>query len=149
MNERVQYYGKNNGKSGPVEIHINNGPRNTNGEKKPVTPVQTSTTQNTSYGESVFDGGLLGLIGISILQWLLIVVTLGIGFPWAVCMKERWYAEHTVIEGRQLAFDGTGLQLLGNYLKWGFFTIITLGVYSLWVPLKMKAWIVSHTYIVD
>ena len=38
--------------------------------------------------ESKFTGGLLGLIGISILQWLLILVTLGLGVPWAICLKD-------------------------------------------------------------
>ena len=38
--------------------------------------------------ESKFNGGLLGLIGVSILQALISVFTLGIGVPWALCMKE-------------------------------------------------------------
>jgi uncharacterized membrane protein YjgN (DUF898 family) len=96
--------------------------------------------------ESKFDGGLLGLIGIGILQTLLCIVTLGIGAPWAVCMGERWQAEHTVIDGKQLVFDGTGGQLFGNYIKWFFLTIITLGIYSFWLSIKMKAWVVSHTH---
>ena len=56
--------------------------------------------------ESKFTGGLLGLIGINILQALLIMITLGFGAPWAICMKERWIAEHTYIDGQQLVFDG-------------------------------------------
>ena len=46
--------------------------------------------------QSKFTGGLLGLIGISILQGLIITFTLGIGTPWAVCLKENWVAEHTI-----------------------------------------------------
>ena len=95
---------------------------------------------------SKFDGGLLGLIGVGILQALLIVFTLGIETPWAVCMKESWLANHTTIDGRQLVFDGTGGQLFGNYIKWFLLTIITLGIYSLWLSIKMKAWVVSHTH---
>jgi uncharacterized membrane protein YjgN (DUF898 family) len=98
--------------------------------------------------ESKFNGGLLGLIGIGILQGLLIVFTLGFGAPWAVCMKERWYANHTTIDGRQLTFDGTGGQLFGNYIKWFLLTIITLGIYSFWLSIKMKAWVVKHTHLV-
>ena len=51
--------------------------------------------------ESKFDGRLIGLIGINILQFLLTVITIGIGTPWAVCMKERWMAKHTVIDGER------------------------------------------------
>ena len=97
--------------------------------------------------ESKFNGGLLGLIGIGILQFLLTLVTLGIGAPWAICLKEAWYAKHTVIDGGQLTFDGTGMQLFGNYIKWFLLTIITLGIYGFWLNIKMKAWVVSHTHI--
>jgi uncharacterized membrane protein YjgN (DUF898 family) len=93
-----------------------------------------------------FTGGLLGLIGISILQGLIITVTLGIGAPWAVCLKENWVAEHTINDGRKLVFDGTGGQLFGQYIKWFLLTIITLGIYSFWLSIKMKAWVVEHTH---
>ena len=48
---------------------------------------------------SEFKGGLLGLIGTNLLSILLIIVTLGIGTPWAVCRIERWKVNHTVIDG--------------------------------------------------
>lgn len=96
--------------------------------------------------ESKFTGGLAGLIGISILQFLLTLITLGLGTPWAVCMKERWIASHTLIDGRQLYFDGTGAQLFGNYIKWFLLTLITLGIYSFWLTIHMKKWVVKHTH---
>lgn len=96
--------------------------------------------------ESNFSGGLLGLIGISILQWLLIVFTLGIAAPWAICLKESWVAKHTVIDGRQLRFDGTGGQLFGNYIKWFLLTVITFGIYAFWLNIKMKQWVTKHTH---
>lgn len=97
--------------------------------------------------ESKFSGGLLGLIGISILQSLIITFTLGIATPWAICLKQRWLAKHTVIDGRQVIFDGTGGQLFGNYIKWFLLSIITLGIYSLWVTIKMQQWITKHTHL--
>lgn len=98
--------------------------------------------------ESKFTGGLLGLIGVSILQFLLTLITLGLALPWALCMKERWIAKHTFIDGRALRFDGNGLQLFGSYIKWWFFTVITLGIYSFWLGIKMKQWVVKHTHFV-
>lgn len=99
--------------------------------------------------QSKFDGGLLGLIGIGLLSGFLIVITLGIGAPWAICLKEKWYASHTVIDDKRLCFDGTGAQLFGNYIKWFLLTIITIGIYSFWLSIKMKQWVVKHTHIVD
>ena len=96
--------------------------------------------------ESRFTGGLFGLICINILQGLLMIITLGLGAPWAICMKERWIAKHTFIDGKQLVFDGNGGQLFGNYIKWFLLTIITLGIYGFWLEIKMKQWIVKHTH---
>ena len=50
--------------------------------------------------ESRFTGELLGLIGTNMLALFIVVLTLGICFPWAVCIKQRWYTKHTFIEGR-------------------------------------------------
>ena len=97
---------------------------------------------------SEFTGGLLGLIGINILQGLLILISLGLGAPWAVCLKERWIVRNTYIDGRQLAFDGTGGQLFGSYIKWFLLTLITLGIYGFWLEIKMKQWLVKHTHFV-
>lgn len=99
--------------------------------------------------ESKFSGGLLGLIGISLLQIFLTVITLGLAFPWAVCIKESWIASHTTIDGRQLYFDGNGAQLFGNYIKWLLLTIITLGIYAFWLSIKMKQWVTKHTHMVS
>lgn len=99
--------------------------------------------------ESKFTGGLLGLIGINLLQGFLMMITLGLAFPWTVCIKQRWLARHTYLDGRQLVFDGTGGQLFGNYIKWFLLTIVTFGIYGFWLSLKMQAWIVKHTHIVE
>ena len=96
--------------------------------------------------ESQFTGGLLGLIGINLLQALMIGLSFGLGTPWAICMKERWMARHTIIDCQQLTFDGTGSQLFGNYIKWFLLTILTLGIYGFWLDIKMKQWITKHTH---
>lgn len=96
--------------------------------------------------ESKFAGGLLGLIGINILSGLLTLITLGIAYPWAVCIKERWLAKHTIYDGQQMVFDGNGGQLFGNYIKWFLLTIITVGIYSFWLGIKMRQWVVKHTH---
>lgn len=96
--------------------------------------------------ESYFDGGLLQLIGWRLLGFLVTLLTLGICFPWAVCMVENWKVKHTVIDGNRLIFDGKAIQLFGNWIKWLLLTIITLGIYSLWINIKMQKWITKHTH---
>ena len=100
-------------------------------------------------GNSYFDGGLLQLIGWTLLGIIVTVLTLGICMPWAYCMIYRWEANHTVINGHRLSFDGTAVQLFGKWIIWLILTIITLGIYGLWVSIKLKKWKVSHTHFVN
>ena len=99
--------------------------------------------------KSYFDGGLLQLIGWSILGGLVTALTLGICYPWAICMIYRWEAKHTVINGRRLKFNGTAMQLFGNWIKWLLLTIITLGIYSFWLNIKLIQWKTKHTEFAD
>ena len=97
--------------------------------------------------ESKFTGGLLGMIGIGLLQALLVAITLGLGTPWAVCLKEEWYTKHTIIDGHRVIFDGNGGQLFGNFIKWFLLTFITFGIYGFWLTIKMKQWVTKHTHL--
>ncbi len=100
-------------------------------------------------GNSYFDGGLLQLIGWKILGGLITMFTLGICYPWALCMIYDWETKHTVIDGRRLAFDGKAVQLFGNWIKWVLLTIITFGIYSFWLGIALEKWKVKHTYFAD
>ena len=99
--------------------------------------------------KSYFDGGLLQLIGWQILGGLVTALTLGICYPWAICMIYRWEAKHTVINGRRLKFDGTAVQLFGNWIKWILLTIITLGIYGFGLNIKLIQWKTKHTVFAD
>lgn len=99
--------------------------------------------------KSYFDGGLLQLIGWQILGGLITALTLGICYPWAVCMIYRWEAKHTVINGRRLRFDGTATQLFGNWIKWLLLTLITIGIYGFWLNIKLIKWKTKHTVFAD
>jgi len=98
--------------------------------------------------ESYFDGGLLGLIGWSILGGLITMITFGICYPWAVVMVVGWKVKHTVIDGQRLTFDGTAMQLFGNWIKWLLLCIVTLGIYGFWVGIALKKWEVKHTHVI-
>ena len=99
--------------------------------------------------KSYFDGGLLQLIGWQILGGLVTTLTLGICYPWAICMIYRWEAKHTVINGRRLKFTGTATQLFGNWIKWLLLTIITFGIYGFWLNIKLVKWKTKHTEFAD
>lgn len=95
---------------------------------------------------SYFDGGLLQLIGWRLLGLLVTLFTLGICYPWAVCMVYRWETRHTVIDGHRLEFDGTALGLFGLWLKWWVLCLVTCGVYGFWVCISIRKWKAKHTH---
>jgi len=99
--------------------------------------------------KSYFDGGLASLIGWQILGFLVTVLTLGICFPWALCMVYGWRINHTVIEGRRLKFNGRALNLFGNWIKWLLLCIITLGIYGFWLGIALEKWKVKNTTFAD
>lgn len=116
-------------------------------KKKPA--AADETTAPLPDQNSYFDGNTMQLIGIRILSGLLSGITLGLAYPWAMCMRVRWEVKHTVINGRRLRFTGTGGQLFGRYILWAFLTVITLGIYGIWYGLGMKKWVVKHTVYED
>lgn len=96
-----------------------------------------------------FHGGVSSYIGVGITSFLLILVTLGLGLPWAITMHQRWKTNNTSINGRRLSFNGSGLGLFGNWIKWWILTIITFGIYFLWVGPALQKWIVENTDFVE
>lgn len=98
---------------------------------------------------SFFDGGLASYIFIIFISTFLTILTLGIAYPWALCMRYRWKIEHTVYEGRRLSFNGTGASLFFHWIKWFFLTLITFGIYGFWVFIKLEQWKVSNTTFAD
>lgn len=110
--------------------------------------ITVNVNASTS-GNSYFDGGLLQLIGWTLLGTLITIVTLGICYPWALCMVYGWKINHTVIDGRRLKFKGTAIGLFGLWIKWLLLMIITLGIYGFWVGISLEKWKVKNTTFVN
>lgn len=107
----------------------------------PVTTV-TGRAQSRQFA---FDGGAGTYFGTGVLALLITVLTLGICYPFALVLRERWRAKHSFIEGRQLIFVGSAMGLFGRWLKWLFLIIITLGIYGFWVGPRIYRWKWEHT----
>lgn len=95
---------------------------------------------------SYFDGGFWQLFGKTILGAIITIFTLGICYPVAVNMINKWETKHTVYNNNRCHFDGTALQLFGTWIKWFLLSIVTLGIYALWLPVKLLKWTAKHTH---
>jgi len=119
--------------------------------QQPVYAQQTiNVNVNVSGGgrsESYFDGGVLSLLGLEIVNFFIILLTAGICYPWSICRKYRWEQQHTVLDGRRLVFDGTAMGLFGTWIRIWFLCLVTLGIYILWARISVKRWITRHTHL--
>jgi len=96
-------------------------------------------------GRFTFDGGAATYVGTALLAFLITVLTLGICYPFAVVLRERWRAKHSYIDGYPLVFTGSATALFGNWIKWLLLSVITLGIYLFWVGPRIQSWKWEHT----
>lgn len=96
-------------------------------------------------GRFVFSGGAANYIGTAILGACITLFTIGICYPFALVLTERWKAKHSTIDGRQLVFTGSATGLFGLWIKWLFLTMITFGIYLLWIGPQIQKWKWEHT----
>src|SRR5689334_34094 len=96
-------------------------------------------------GRFQFDGGAGTYLGTGILAFVVTLCTLGVCYPFALVLRERWRAKHSYIDGARLIFTGSAWGLFGNWLKWLFLSIITLGIYLFWVGPRIARWKWEHT----
>ncbi|MEJ7706737.1 MAG: DUF898 family protein [Nocardioidaceae bacterium] len=96
-------------------------------------------------GRFHFDGGAATYVGTAILGLLITVFTLGICYPFALVLNQRWRAKHSYIDGQRLTFTGTGIGLFGTWIKWFLLIVITIGIYAFWVGPRIARWKWEHT----
>lgn len=96
-------------------------------------------------GRFQFDGGAATYVGTAILGFLITVFTLGICYPFALVLKQRWKAKHSYVDGQRLVFTGSAWGLFGNWIKWLLLTVITLGIYLFWVVPRITKWVWENT----
>lgn len=92
-----------------------------------------------------FDGGAATYVGTAILGILITTFTLGICYPFAVVLTERWRCKHTFIDGQPLVFTGSAVGLFGRWLLWLLLIFITLGIYAFWVVPRLQEWKTVNT----
>ena len=94
-----------------------------------------------------FNEDVLGYFINILICYIIIIFTIGIGTPWALCRLERCKANNTTLNGKKIEFIGEGSALLGKFIIWYFLTIITFGIYGIWAAVKMQKFIVENTVI--
>jgi hypothetical protein len=111
-------------------------------EEERARPVDKSW----SAPQSSFDGKPWQVFVNLIVNSLLLLLTLGIAFPWVYCRNLRWESDHMIYDGKRMRFDGRGAQLIGHWILWYFLSLITLTIFAWWIPIKLQKWKVKHCH---
>ncbi|MGL4990447.1 MAG: hypothetical protein ACRC57_04660 [Sarcina sp.] len=107
--------------------------------------MKSTIINNKNKYNSYYDKTVKNYIKLHIKVFLLGIITLGLAYPWIVCMKQKAKCENMVICGKRLKFIGNPKDLISCWILWFFLTIITLGVYWIIVKVRFEQWIVANT----
>ena len=75
----------------------------------------------------------------------IVILTLGLGQPWALCKMERWKADNTTIDGKEIEFIAKGSDLFFKWILWSVLIIVTFGIYYFWAAVKYEKFKVQNT----
>ncbi len=109
----------------------------------------SSILENKVQYDSYFDKTVKDYLKVELMFYVINVVTLGIAYPWALCMKYKAEYHHTVICGKRLKFIGQPRELIRHWLWWWALTVVTLGIYSIVVHNRMLQWKTANTVFED
>lgn len=99
--------------------------------------------------ESKFKGGVLAIFLFPFWVTPFMVITLGLAFPWVICIILRWIFNNSTIDGKKLRFKGTGGGLFGRYIIWWLLTVITIGIYGFWSIRNQIRWVIENIEVVE
>lgn len=101
-------------------------------------------------GESKFLPNLISNFTNNMISKLITIVTLGILYPYALCYRQKFVINNTLITGKRLKFIGEWKSLFKKYIYWYLYVIATFGIYAFVVNIKIKRWVSSNvTYLND
>ncbi len=99
--------------------------------------------------KSKFRGSALGYFFVRFISNIIIILSFGLLYPFAICFKLKWVARKTIIDNKRLKFDGNPIALYGKFIIWFLLSVITFGIYYIFcMSIAIKKWQVKHTHIV-
>lgn len=104
------------------------------------------TSKEELQSKSYYDDHAIPAFFAKIGRGLLLLITLGIAYPFVLCMKIAREVKHTKYDGYEMYFDGNGGQLIGKWIIWILLCIPTFGIYAFFIPNRIKKWVAKHTH---
>ncbi|MFR0586584.1 DUF898 family protein [Lactobacillus porci] len=97
--------------------------------------------------DSGFDGNSFQYFGYNLMQLLVLMLTLGLAYPWTHNMMLRWLTRHQVINNDRLYYDGTALGMFFRAFVGSILSVITFGIFTPWANCWLWRYQYSHTHV--
>jgi uncharacterized membrane protein YjgN (DUF898 family) len=86
-----------------------------------------------------FKGSGSTLFGLTIVNTILTVITLGIYYPWAKAKYLKYYYQNFYMSGDNFSFHGTGAEMFKGFIKAFIFIVVIVALYAGLLALKLTA----------
>jgi uncharacterized membrane protein YjgN (DUF898 family) len=104
-----------------IHIQVFMETSNINNNASNATQAQTYQFQFLGKGSEYFS--------IMIVNWILIIITLGIYYPWAKAKRLKYTSGQTVLNGERFNFAGTGKEMFSGFIKIVVFELIVIAIF--------------------
>ena len=77
------------------------------------------------------------MFGLTIINTILTVITLGLYYPWAKVKYLQYYYQNFYMSGDHFSFHGTGKEIFKGFIKAILFIVVIVAVYAVFVAIKL------------
>jgi uncharacterized membrane protein YjgN (DUF898 family) len=99
--------------------------------------MENLSEKNQSY-KLEFHGNGKDFFAVTIVNWILTIITLGFYYPWAKARKLQFLYGATSLNGDYFSFHGTGKEMFKGFIKAIFIFIALYGLLFLFLYLKLS-----------
>ncbi len=86
-----------------------------------------------------FNGSGSTLFGLTIVNTILTVITLGLYYPWAKVKYLKYYYQNFYMSGDHFSFHGTGKEIFKGFIRAMAFIVAIVALYMLFIAIKLTA----------
>ncbi len=84
-----------------------------------------------------FKGSGGALFGLTIVNTILTIITLGLYYPWAKVKYLQYYYQNMYLSGDHFSFHGTGIQMFKGFIKAFVFIAALIIIYAIFIAIKI------------
>lgn len=99
------------------------------------------------YSDSSFEGLTIGFLKAFFLGAAISILTLGLGFPYALHIYVKWEQDNAMVSGCPKEYRGTVRMMYAQWGKWLLYSICSCFLFLLIIKKAVNRWVLENTYL--